>query len=114
MRAKYGPVRTDHMLFMAAGASPGTSPADRIPEPQSRFPIRVELAPLTREDLVRTLTEPGNALPRQYEALLARRVSEQTENIGARRLATIMEARLEELSFGAPEAAGRTLDIDAA
>ncbi|MDA8146273.1 MAG: ATP-dependent protease ATPase subunit HslU [Thermaerobacter sp.] len=134
VHTKYGPVRTDHMLFMAAGAFHVTSPADLIPELQGRFPIRVELESLTREDFVRILTEPGNALPRQYEALLATegvvvrfapdgvdriadlacRVNEQTENIGARRLATIMEALLEELSFGAPEAAGRTVEIDAA
>lgn len=120
---KYGPVKTDHVLFIAAGAFHVSKPSDLIPELQGRFPIRVELEPLTREDLVRILTEPENSLTRQYEALLktenihitwlpsaietlaslATEANQYMENIGARRLQTILERVLDELSFEAPE-----------
>src|SRR5205823_2833852 len=120
---KYGIVRTDHVLFIAAGAFHIAKPSDLIPELQGRFPIRVELDPLTREDFVRILTEPQNALLKQYTELLrteqvalkfapdavgaiadiAMKVNTSTENIGARRLYTIMERLLEEISFNAPE-----------
>jgi len=130
---KYGVVRTDHVLFIAAGAFHIAKPSDLIPELQGRFPIRVELEPLTREDFVRILTEPQNALIRQYVELLktekvgltflpeaveaiaeiAMRVNASTENIGARRLYTIMEKLLEEISFDAPEQPGKELTIDA-
>ncbi|MGH7279412.1 MAG: ATP-dependent protease ATPase subunit HslU, partial [Candidatus Rokuibacteriota bacterium] len=130
---KYGIVRTDHVLFIAAGAFHAAKPSDLIPELQGRFPIRVELDPLTREDFVRILTEPQNALIRQYVELLkteqvtlrftddavaaiaeiAMRVNANTENIGARRLYTIMEKLLEDLSFGAPDMPGKELTIDA-
>ncbi|OYD09470.1 ATP-dependent protease ATPase subunit HslU [Paludifilum halophilum] len=120
---KYGPVKTDHILFIAAGAFHTTKPADMIPELQGRFPIRVELNDLTAEDFVRILTEPKGALLKQYSALLeaegirvrftddaiteiaklAAEVNRGTENIGARRLATMLERLLEELSFEAPE-----------
>jgi ATP-dependent HslUV protease ATP-binding subunit HslU len=131
---KYGPVKTDHVLFLAAGAFHVAKPSDLIPELQGRFPIRVELEALTREDFVRILTEPQNALVRQYQALLATEgvevefsseaveelarlaveVNSRTENIGARRLATLMEKLLEEVSFAAPDMAGVKLQIDAA
>jgi ATP-dependent HslUV protease ATP-binding subunit HslU len=131
---KYGVVRTDHVLFIAAGAFHVAKPSDLIPELQGRFPIRVELDPLTRADFVRILTEPQNALIRQYVELLgteavtvrfaegaaeaiadlAVRVNEGTENIGARRLYTIMEKLLEDVSFDAPDMAGREVIIDAA
>ncbi|HXG04341.1 MAG TPA: ATP-dependent protease ATPase subunit HslU [Candidatus Binatia bacterium] len=130
---KYGIVRTDHILFIAAGAFHVSKPSDLIPELQGRFPIRVELDPLTREDFVRILTEPRNALIRQYVELLgtenvtlrftpdaieavaelAMRVNEATENIGARRLYTIMEKLLEEVSFTAPDLPGKEILIDA-
>jgi ATP-dependent HslUV protease ATP-binding subunit HslU len=130
---KYGVVRTDHVLFIAAGAFHVTKPSDLIPELQGRFPIRVELDPLTREDFVRILTEPRNALTRQYVELLrtervtitftpdavdavaeiAMRVNANTENIGARRLYTIMEKLLEEVSFNAPDMPGKDLVVDA-
>ena len=130
---KYGAVRTDHVLFIAAGAFHVSKPSDLIPELQGRFPIRVELEPLTRDDLVRILTEPRNALVAQYRALLATdgvditftddaiqemarfamQVNEATENIGARRLATILEAVLEDLSFDAGDGRKRTVRIDA-
>jgi ATP-dependent HslUV protease ATP-binding subunit HslU len=130
---KYGVVRTDHVLFIAAGAFHIAKPSDLIPELQGRFPIRVELEPLTREDFIRILTEPQNALIRQYVELLktekvglaflpeaveaiadiAMRVNASTENIGARRLYTIMEKLLEEISFDAPESPGKELTIDA-
>jgi ATP-dependent HslUV protease ATP-binding subunit HslU len=123
---KYGVVKTDHILFIAAGAFHVAKPSDLIPELQGRFPIRVELDPLTRTDFVRILTEPRNALLRQYVELLATegvrltftddaveavaelaiRVNEGTENIGARRLYTIMEKLLEEISFQAPDLPG--------
>jgi ATP-dependent HslUV protease ATP-binding subunit HslU len=131
---KYGAVRTDHVLFIAAGAFHVSKPSDLIPELQGRFPIRVELEPLTQDDLVRILTEPKNALVAQYRALLATdglevtftdeaihemarfamQVNAATENIGARRLATILETVLEDLSFEAGDAASRrTVRIDA-
>ncbi len=130
---KYGIVRTDHILFIAAGAFHVSKPSDLIPELQGRFPIRVELDPLTREDFVRILTEPRNALIRQYVELLgtkqvtlrftpdaveavadlAMRVNEATENIGARRLYTIMEKLLEDVSFAAPDMPGKEVVIDA-
>jgi ATP-dependent HslUV protease ATP-binding subunit HslU len=120
---KYGPVRTDHVLFIAAGAFHVSKPSDLIPELQGRFPIRVELEALTQADLVRILTEPENSLSRQYEALLATEgvrikwhegainelariaaeANQVMENIGARRLQTILERMLDELSFEAPE-----------
>ncbi len=134
VHTRYGPVRTDHVLFIAAGAFTAARPSDLIPEFQGRFPIRVELKPLSEDDLVRILTEPGNALTRQYAALLgtehvtldftpdgirelaaqAYRVNEEDENLGARRLFTIMEKVLEDVSFGAEELAGTTVVIDAA
>ena len=130
---KYGTVRTDHILFIAAGAFHVAKPSDLIPELQGRFPIRVELEPLTRGDFVRILSEPENALIRQYVELLrteevtltfapdaveavaemASLVNQRAENIGARRLYTIMEKLLEEISFTAPETAGRSIVIDA-
>ena len=131
---KYGVVRTDHVLFIAAGAFHVAKPSDLIPELQGRFPIRVELDPLTRADFVRILTEPRNALMRQYVELLATegvplsftddaveavaelaiRVNDGTENIGARRLYTIMEKLLEQISFDAPDLPGKEIVIDAA
>jgi ATP-dependent HslUV protease ATP-binding subunit HslU len=131
---KYGVVRTDHVLFIAAGAFHATKPSDLIPELQGRFPIRVELEPLTRADFIRILSEPQNALVRQYVELLrtegvelsfapdaveaiaaiASAVNERTENIGARRLYTVMEKLLEEISFTAPDLSGTTLTVDAA
>jgi ATP-dependent HslUV protease ATP-binding subunit HslU len=130
---KYGIVRTDHILFIAAGAFHVTKPSDLIPELQGRFPIRVELDPLTRKDFVRILTEPRNALITQYVELLrteavhlrftpdaieavadiAMRVNTATENIGARRLYTIMERLLDEVSFGAPDLGGKEITVDA-
>ncbi len=130
---KYGPVKTDHILFIAAGAFHVAKPSDLIPELQGRFPIRVELEPLTKDDFIRILTEPKNALLKQYTALLetegvtldftregieaiaatAVQVNEQSENIGARRLFTIMERLLEDLSFAAPELTEKKLTIDA-
>jgi ATP-dependent HslUV protease ATP-binding subunit HslU len=130
---KYGAVRTDHILFIAAGAFHVSKPADLIPELQGRFPIRVELEPLGLTDLVRILTEPRSALLGQYQALLAteglqvtftdeavhemarfaREVNQATENIGARRLATILETVLEDLSFQGPEEGPRAVTIDA-
>lgn len=120
---KHGPVKTDHVLFIASGAFHVSKPSDLIPELQGRFPIRVELEPLTQQDLVRILTEPENSLSRQYEALLATEgvritwhpgsiaemariameANRMMENIGARRLQTILELVLDELSFAAPE-----------
>jgi ATP-dependent HslUV protease ATP-binding subunit HslU len=130
---KYGAVRTDHVLFIAAGAFHVAKPSDLIPELQGRFPIRVELEPLTKADFVRILTEPENALIRQYVELLrteqvtlrflpeaveaiaelAMQVNASTENIGARRLYTIMERLLDEVSFDAPDMPGKELVIDA-
>ena len=132
VNTKYGPIKTDHILFIAAGAFHVAKPSDLIPELQGRFPIRVELDSLEEADFVRILTEPNNALIRQYQALMetegihlkfskeaiaeiaktAARVNERTENIGARRLHTIMEKLLEELSFNAPELQDKGLSID--
>jgi ATP-dependent HslUV protease ATP-binding subunit HslU len=129
---KYGPVKTDHVLFIAAGAFHVSRPSDLIPELQGRFPIRVELDALSKDDFVRILTEPKSALTKQYRALLstegltidftdeavdeiarlAAEVNSTTENIGARRLATLMEKLLEEVSFGAPDMQGVELVID--
>ncbi len=134
VQTKYGPVKTDHILFIAAGAFHIAKPSDLLPELQGRFPIRVELDSLDRDDFIRILQEPENALVRQYPALLATegvtiafgedavkevanfafRINEQTENIGARRLHTIMERLLEEISFRAPEMSGENVEIDAA
>ena len=130
---KYGMVKTDHILFIASGAFHSTKPSDLIPEFQGRFPIRVELSSLGKEDFVRILTEPKNALIKQYTALLetegihlsfredavieisqiAAQVNERTENIGARRLYTIMEKLLDEISYTAPEMQGKAITIDA-
>jgi len=129
---KHGPVQTDHILFIAAGAFHVAKPSDLIPELQGRFPIRVELGSLGKEEFVRILTEPKNALIKQYMALLAtesvelrfeteairriaeisEEVNEQTENIGARRLQTVLEKLLEEVSFTAPDRAGEEVVID--
>ena len=134
VNTKYGMVKTDHILFIAAGAFHVSKPSDLIPELQGRFPIRVELESLTEEDFVRILHEPKNALTMQYSALLATEgvtlnfadeaiaevaryaalVNEKTENIGARRLHTILERLLDELSFDASEMPGQTVTIDAA
>jgi ATP-dependent HslUV protease ATP-binding subunit HslU len=131
---KYGMVHTDHILFVASGAFHVAKPSDLIPEFQGRFPIRVELEPLTRADFVRILTEPRNALLKQTVALLeteqvhldftgdaveeiariAAEVNERTENIGARRLHTVVERLLDDVSFDAPELSGRTITIDGA
>jgi len=131
---KHGPVLTDHILFIAAGAFHVAKPSDLIPELQGRFPIRVELSPLSKEDFVRILTEPKGALVRQYHALLATeglaveftkdgleaiadiavQVNERTENIGARRLFTIMERLLEDISFEGSEWPDKTVSITAA
>ena len=133
VNTRYGMVRTDHILFIAAGAFHVSKPSDLIPELQGRFPIRVELQSLTMEDFVRILTEPKSSLVKQYTALLetegvkleftpealqeiahfAFRVNESTENIGARRLHTIMERVLDALSFDAPERKGEHVTIDA-
>jgi ATP-dependent HslUV protease ATP-binding subunit HslU len=134
VNTRYGMVRTDHMLFIAAGAFHVSKPSDLIPELQGRFPIRVELQTLTEADFIRILTEPKNALIKQYVALLeteavklnftedavaaiasfAFTVNERTENIGARRLQTILEKLLEEISFEAPELKKKNIKIDAA
>jgi ATP-dependent HslUV protease ATP-binding subunit HslU len=134
VNTKHGMVKTDHILFIAAGAFHVAKPSDLIPELQGRFPIRVELEPLTRDDFVRILTEPRNALVKQYIALLgtedldvtftsgavgriadfAARVNDTTENIGARRLHTVMERLLDELSFDAPDRSEKSVTIDEA
>ncbi|HET7698153.1 MAG TPA: ATP-dependent protease ATPase subunit HslU [Vicinamibacterales bacterium] len=134
VNTKYGMVKTDHILFIAAGAFHVSKPSDLIPELQGRFPIRVELEPLGRQDFVRILTEPKNALVRQYMALLgtegvtlqftpdaierladvATMVNERTENIGARRLHTVMEKLLDVVSFDAPDLEEKSLTIDTA
>jgi ATP-dependent HslUV protease ATP-binding subunit HslU len=131
VNTKYGPIRTDHILFIAAGAFHLSKPSDMIPELQGRFPIRVELKSLTKDDFIRILTEPKNSLTRQYEELLktegvtleftpdsieeiaevAQTVNEESENIGARRLHTILEQLLEEVSFDAPQLAGQTVTV---
>ncbi|MDR2489604.1 MAG: ATP-dependent protease ATPase subunit HslU [Desulfovibrio sp.] len=132
VNTKYGVIRTDHVLFIAAGAFHVSKPSDLIPELQGRFPLRVELSPLGREEFLRILTEPHNALTLQYSALMhtegvsleftpdaleevaafAETTNRQTENIGARRLYTIMEKILSDLSFDAPERAGEHVVID--
>lgn len=134
VNTRYGFVRTDHILFIAAGAFHVSKPSDMIPELQGRFPIRVELKSLTEDDFVRILTEPKNALIKQYTALLetegivltfaaeairevakmAAQVNESMENIGARRLHTILEKVLEEISFEGPELKKKKVNIDAA
>jgi len=134
VQTKFGPVRTEHILFIAAGAFHMSKPSDLIPELQGRLPIRVELEPLSQNDFRRILTEPRNALVRQYQLLLsadgvevtftpeaiaeiatyATLINEKTENIGARRLHTIMEKLLEDLLFDAPNAAIGTIAFDAA
>jgi ATP-dependent HslUV protease ATP-binding subunit HslU len=134
VNTRYGFVRTDHILFIAAGAFHVSKPSDMIPELQGRFPIRVELRSLSVEDFVRILKEPKNALAKQYTALLetegvkltitddalqevarfAAQVNEQAENIGARRLHTIMEKLLEEISFEGPDLRKKTVKVDAA
>jgi ATP-dependent HslUV protease ATP-binding subunit HslU len=133
VNTRHGFVRTDHILFVAAGAFHVSKPSDLIPELQGRFPIRVELKSLTEEDFIRILKEPKNALIKQYMALLetegikltftddalvevarfAAQVNESTENIGARRLHTIMEKILEEISFQGPDLKKKTVKIDA-
>jgi ATP-dependent HslUV protease ATP-binding subunit HslU len=134
VNTKYGPVKTDHILFIAAGAFHVAKPSDLIPELQGRFPIRVELDSLGEDEFVRILTEPKNALIRQYSALMATEgldlifqddaireiartatvVNDRTENIGARRLHTILEKLLEDLSFEAPERQEKQIVLDAA
>ena len=129
---KYGMVKTDHILFIAAGAFNASKPSDLLPELQGRFPIRVELDSLTRDDFIRILTEPKNALITQYQALLetekidlrfdelaveeiasmASKVNERMENIGARRLHTVMEKLLDEISFEAPDMSAKRVVID--
>ncbi|WP_425044897.1 ATP-dependent protease ATPase subunit HslU [Primorskyibacter sp. S87] len=131
---KYGPVKTDHILFIASGAFHIAKPSDLLPELQGRLPIRVELRALTEEDFVRILTETDNALTRQYTALMgteevvvtftedgigalahiAAEVNQSVENIGARRLYTVMERVFEELSFTAPDRSGEAITVDAA
>jgi len=132
VNTRFGLVRTDHILFIGAGAFHVTKPSDLIPELQGRFPIRVELTPLGKEDFVRILTEPENALIRQYEALLstegvrvdftpdavdeiadiAEKVNADAENIGARRLHTVVEKVMEDISFAAPDVAEKSLRVD--
>ncbi|MEZ4333546.1 MAG: ATP-dependent protease ATPase subunit HslU [Myxococcota bacterium] len=134
VQTKHGPVETDHILFVAAGAFHVAKPSDLMPELQGRFPIRVELASLGREELVRILTEPTNSLVRQYTALLATEgialdfepsgieaiaeiaatVNERHADIGARRLHTVMERLLEDLSFEAPDLPGQRVTVDRA
>ena len=131
---KYGPVKTDHILFIASGAFHLAKPADLLPELQGRLPIRVELAPLSRADLRRILTEPEHSLLKQYEALmgtegmaltfaddaidalaeLAADINDRVENIGARRLSTVLEKLLEEISFSASDRGGEAVVVDAA
>jgi ATP-dependent HslUV protease ATP-binding subunit HslU len=131
---KYGAVKTDHILFIASGAFHLSKPSDLIPELQGRFPIRVELQSLSVEDFVAILTQTHASLVKQYQALLATEnvtiefldegiarlahiafdVNERTENIGARRLSTVMERLLDEVSFDATQLAGRTIQVDAA
>src|SRR6516165_6238800 len=131
---KHGPVKTDHILFIASGAFHISKPSDLLPELQGRLPIRVELKPLTRDDFRRILTEPEASLIKQYVALMATEgvtlefsedaidavadvavaVNSSVENIGARRLQTVMERVLDDVSFGAPDRSGETVKIDAA
>jgi ATP-dependent HslUV protease ATP-binding subunit HslU len=130
---RYGSVKTDHVLFIAAGAFHRSKPSDLMPELQGRFPIRVELSDLTKDDFLRILREPENALTRQYQALLgteslkleftddaihemaeyAFRVNKSTQNIGARRLHTIIEKLVEDISFDAPDMKEKQVRIDA-
>jgi ATP-dependent HslUV protease ATP-binding subunit HslU len=132
VNTKYGMIRTDHILFIAAGAFHMSKPSDLVPELQGRFPLRVELSALTQSDFYRILTEPQNALTVQYKALLgtenveiaytdealleiarfAQKINEETENIGARRLYTIMEKIVSDLSFDAPDMEAATVSID--
>jgi len=132
VNTKYGMVKTDHILFIAAGAFHFSKPSDLVPELQGRFPLRVELSALGKDDFLRILTEPQNALTAQYAALLAtenvsisftpdgleemavfaQKVNEETENIGARRLYTIMETIVQDLSFEAPDRGGESVAID--
>lgn len=132
VNTKYGPVKTDHVLFIAAGAFHVSKPSDLIPELQGRFPIRVELEPLSGEDLVRILKEPKNSLIKQYQALLstegvtltftddalgeiaalAQKVNERSQSIGARRLHTVLEKLLDEVSFSASELADKRVTVD--
>jgi ATP-dependent HslUV protease ATP-binding subunit HslU len=134
VQTRYGYVRTDHILFIAAGAFHVSKPSDLIPELQGRFPIRVELTPLTEADFVRIMTEPENALTRQYRALVAAegveltftedailaiasvaaQANDRVENIGARRLQTVMAALMEDLLFGLPDGDRKQVRIDAA
>ena len=131
---RYGPVKTDHVLFVAAGAFHTSKPSDLIPELQGRFPIRVELKPLTEADFVRVMTEPENALTKQYQALVeaegarleftedgvrevarsAATVNERLENIGARRLHTVMTTLLEDVLFELPDRGKEPVTVDAA
>jgi ATP-dependent HslUV protease ATP-binding subunit HslU len=133
-QTRYGPVSSEHILFIAAGAFHSSKPADLMPELQGRFPIRVELTDLTREDFLRILTEPKHAITRQYSELLgtegvrveftrdgmealaeiAYEVNRTTQNIGARRLHTIMEKVVEELSFSASDLSIRQVCVDGA
>jgi len=132
INTRYGIVKTDHILFISAGAFHSSKPSDLIPEFQGRFPIRVELDSLTEQDFVRILTEPDNALIKQYIALLktedikleftdeavseiakmSATVNTRTENIGARRLQTVIEKLLEDISFDAPDLSGQTIILD--
>ena len=134
VNTKYGPMKTDHILFIASGAFHLAKPADLLPELQGRLPIRVELAPLSRDDLRRILVEPEHSLLKQYEALigtegvtlafaedavdslaqLAADINERVENIGARRLSTVLEKLLEEISFTASDSNGASVTVDAA
>jgi ATP-dependent HslUV protease ATP-binding subunit HslU len=134
VNTRYGPVKTDHVLFIGAGAFHRVKPSDLIPELQGRFPLRVELDSLTKEDFIRILGQPDNALTKQYQLLLevedvtlsfaadgldemasvATGLNERTENIGARRLHTVMERVLEDLSFAASAHKGETVVIDRA
>jgi ATP-dependent HslUV protease ATP-binding subunit HslU len=134
VNTKYGPLKTDHVLFIAAGAFHVSKPSDLIPELQGRFPIRVELEALSGADLVRILREPRNSLIRQYTALLetegvaltfadealeevaalAQQVNDRSQNIGARRLHTLLERLLDEVAFAAPDHAPRELHVDRA
>jgi ATP-dependent HslUV protease ATP-binding subunit HslU len=133
VNTKYGMIKTDHVLFIAAGAFSNSRPSDLIPELQGRFPIRVELDPLGKEEFIRILTEPHNALVRQYKEMLATEgveityedeaiaeiaevaaiVNDRTENIGARRLYTVMETLFDEISFDAPDMAEKKVTISA-
>src|SRR5205085_4684310 len=132
VNTKYGPVKTDHVLFIASGAFHLAKPSDLLPELQGRLPIRVELAPLSRDDLRRILTEPEHSLLKQYAALMgtekvnlvftddavdaladiAVSVNSTVENIGARRLQTVMEPVLDDISFSAADRAGETVAVD--